>query len=189
MFDRLKEAKKEKELNRQKIELLKLVMSEDTIKAIGEKALLAGDKTLVKKMTEEQAKKCYIETSCAWYAMLELQKMLCKDMDLVADHYFRKQYNDFTREKIEDCRKNGYKPYFTIELIHEYTNTVKNVEKVVEQKERTTRIANGWNKFSKDAREDMTVECIGVLGNAVSQVFTYSQLYNNEYRSIMNLSM
>ena len=110
-------------------------------------------------------------------------------MDLVADHYFRKQYNDFTREKIEDCRKNGYKPYFTIELIHEYTNTVKNVEKVVEQKERTTRIANGWNKFSKDAREDMTVECIGVLGNAVSQVFTYSQLYNNEYRSIMNLSM
>ena len=77
MFDKLKEMKKEKELNRQKIELLKLVMSEDTIKAIGEKALLAGDKTLVKKMTEEQAKKCYVETSCAWYAMLELQKMLC----------------------------------------------------------------------------------------------------------------
>ena len=48
MFDRLKEANKEKELNRQKIELLKLVMSEDTIKAIGEKALLEGDKTLVK---------------------------------------------------------------------------------------------------------------------------------------------
>ena len=56
MFDKLKEAKKEKELNRQKIELLKLVMSEDTIKAIGELArvgMCETDKEIIHLMIDK----------------------------------------------------------------------------------------------------------------------------------------
>ena len=188
MFDKLKEAKKEKELNRQKMEILKIIMDEKAIKLMGSNNILDNRPPAFEKMTYEEGLSCVMELAKLYQISEDVRVALTKDIELFRQFDKENIESDLIKTQLSVCKNNGYVPYFTTNLLYTYSK-----EKLINAADSMREITNRYTcLLGKKEQSKMTDEQVKFITSKFkgasamfSMMFPYLGLCDSESRFIV----